>query len=29
MLTMHTAHVTNPLIGPLGGFLVAGGLILI
>jgi hypothetical protein len=29
MLTMHTAYVTNPLIGPHSGFLVTGGLILI
>ena len=29
MLTMHTAYVTNPLIGPHRGFLVAGGLVLV
>jgi hypothetical protein len=29
MLTMHTAQVTSVLIGPLGGFLIAGGLILV
>jgi len=29
MLTMHTAYVTNPLISPHSGFLVAGGLVLV